>query len=790
MKFPKSTCVRTTAPARLRLASLFFPVLCILIFSAQRLYAQNAALTGLITDPSGAVIQHAQVTLTDERTSAVWKASTNDRGLYSVPNIAPGKYTLDVDAPGFKHYKQADINVDPAQAVAFDAHLQVGSAAQQVTVNGATVGYVATNGLSATKTDTPLIETPQSISVVTRQQIIDQNSQTISEALNYSAGIATGTTGGYDPRYDQILIRGFSESSLGDYRDGLREYGGSFSVFATEPYGLERIDVLRGPTSVVYGQNSPGGMINRYSKRPTNQPVGEVALNLGNYDRYQGNFDLGGPVPGISPLTYRLTGLFRQSNTSFLVAPDNRQFVAPAFTWQPSPKTSLTALTSFEHDQTGVGVVAQAANGTATNVFLDDPTYSHWQRKQYLAGYQFAHQLNDRAVVRNNFRFGWMNIDYRSLDQLSISGDTISRYAIGARTGQRDYADDSQLEYHVRTGKMEHTLLGGFDFFRDTLDFTENLGLAPSLNIVNPVYGQTIPLPTPSYPSSIRNYQPLNQFGLYGQDQTKYKRLVIVLSGRNDWANSATINLKTPARTYQKDSALSGRAGVLYMLGHGLSPYVGYSTSFTPNTGSNFAGQAYIPTTGQQLEGGLKYQPDHFRGYFTVTGFRLVENNVLVLDPNHTSFDTQTGQIRSAGLELEGHVDLGLGLSVVGQYTYDDVENTKSYPVTTVGKTPVGVPTNLTSLWTNYSVRHGRLAGLGLGGGVRYTGMTYSNTTNTLLNPSFLFGDLATHYDRERWTFSLNVHNVSDIRTATCFNTTCTATLGRVVLGQMRYHWN
>ncbi len=659
---------------------------------------------------------------------------------------------------------------------------------------GGVNGYVATQSSSGTKTSTPLIETPQSISVVTRKQLQQQNAQSVAQALAYSPGVATGTVAGYDTRFDWVDIRGFNESVEGDYRDGLRQsvgVGSVFSKFGTEPYGLERIDVVRGPTSVLYGQNLPGGLIDRISKTPTEQPFGEATINLGSYDRYQGQFDLGGPMDASGNVLYRLTGLFRDSDAEFPRFKDNRYYIAPAITWKIDDDTKLTILTNFEKDQTGVGTVGRAANGQLTHTYVDDPTFSHFNRQQYEIGYKLEHRFNDIFTARQSFRYGRLALNFNALNELSATGYTISRYAQATREGLNTYSLDNQLEADFQTGPIKHTALVGFDYFRSTVAHTSNIGLnVPTLNLLAPVYNQVIPAPSAATPQSTHSYQTLNQYGIYLQDQLKYDRLILLLSGRQDWAQSDTFDLRGGTQTPMFDKAMTGRAGLLYASDIGLSPYVSVATSFVPNVGTDFASRPLEPTTGQQEEVGLKYQPSGFNSFITLSLFNLTEQNVLVADPAHTGFSTQTGEIRSRGVELEGRADLGMGLSLIGTYTYDDVRNTKSSPASTIGKRPIDVPDQIASVWGDYTFALSDTSNLGFGAGIRYVGPTWADAVNTQSNPAFGYLDLAAHYTVGPWQLAVNATNVFDRRGATCASATnCAENEGRVVIGQLTRRW-
>ncbi len=650
-------------------------------------------------------------------------------------------------------------------------------------------GMAAETSTAGTKTDTPLIETPQSISVITRKQLDQQNFQTAAQSLQYAPGVSTGTRGGYDPRFDYANVRGFNESTQGDYRDGLRQnagVGSSFSFFGVEPYGLDRIDIVRGPSSVLYGLNAPGGLIDRISKRPTEQPFHEMQINLGSDNWYQGQFDLSGPATPSGNVLYRMTGLVRDADAPFPRTKDNRTFLAPAVIIKIDPDTTLTFLSNYEKDQTGVGTVARNVAGQLTKVYLDDPSFSHYHRDQAQVGYQFEHRFDGVFTLRQNFGYGYLDTNYNSLNQLSASGDSVSRYQELVQEGLRTYSVDTQLQAKFVTGPVSHTAIVGFHYFRSTLRQKIGYGLAPSLDLQNPQYGIAIPAPTTSLADA---NQAIDQYGLYVQDQMKWKHLILVLSGRQDWAKSHRDSYLTATQTTVSDSAQTGRAGLLYESDIGLSPYVSVATSFQPNLGTDAAGQGFTPTTGTQEEVGLKYQPPGMGSFAAISLFNIDEHNVLVTDTVHTGFQTQTGAIRSRGVELEARADLGLGLSLIGTYTYNDVRNTQSSPANTVGKMPTGTPDQFGSAWLNYTFQTGDLTGFGFGGGVRYTGPTFADAANTIGNPATFYLDMEAHYDLGKWRLQVNGSNLTGRRVATCSGTVCTMNEDRFVLASLRYSW-
>lgn len=659
------------------------------------------------------------------------------------------------------------------------------------TATGPISGYVAKRSAAGTKTDTALIETPQSVSVIGRQEMSDRNVQTVTDALRYVPGVFTQSHGD-DGRYDRLTIRGFDSYQQGDYRDGLRQMGNNFVLFRTEPYGLERLDVLRGPSSVLFGQNSPGGVVNRISKMPTTEEIREIEIQGGSFNRRQAAFDLGGAAREDGSLLYRVVGLARDSDSQFdfgdsgTVA-DDRRFFAPAVSWKPTGNTSLTLLAQYLEDHAGIGRVYTDANGNATHILTGDPAYNTFDQTQASIGTQFEHRFNDQLTARQNFRLARVDVEYRYLDQrAAATGTTLPRFAAAINEGIDTLTVDNQLEGKLATGALRHTLLGGLDYQRGSWSGDEWRGLASNLDLASPSYG------TPAASLSVHasnSHQLTDQIGVYAQDQIKLgQQWVLTIGGRQDWASTTTDNHLTSKSTETNDQAFSGRAGLTYLSSFGLAPYVSYSESFMPVTGTDAQGNAFEPNTAQQYEAGAKFQPDGLDGFITASLFQLTQQNVSTTDPSNTSYKVQTGEIRSRGFELEGRANLAPGLGLVASYTYQDVEVTKSNDGN-VGKRPTVVPDQMASLWLDYTVQGGMTDGLGFGGGVRYTGASATNALNTQENPAATLFDAAIHYDLGGVRLGLNATNLFNKEMPICDSGSCYWGSERTVIGSIRYRW-
>lgn len=654
-----------------------------------------------------------------------------------------------------------------------------------IDVTGGAPSFGATRSAAGTKTDTPIVESPQSVSVISRAFIEATGAQSLPQAVRYSAGVTTGVFGN-DPRFDQIYIRGFPVNLLGDYRDGLRQaFSAGLLGFRTEPYGLDRIVMLRGPSSVLYGLGSAGGLIDRISRLPSATPSGEVELSLGSHQRYQAAFDVTGPI-GDGRVLYRMTGLLRDSESEFHGAPDDRIYLSPAITWRPTDNTTITLLGHYQQDS----LIASAAyytlpNGTPTRVYADEPSFRRFLQNQYQAGYRIEHRATDAITIRQNLRYGQADLQAGYLGGVALSGTTLSRSANWLQETLQSFAVDTQAELRFTTGPLSHTVLAGVEYFRQRSDFNYGFGAAPSLDIANPAYGLAVTRPD----FSIRSRQTLNQVGVYLQDQIRIAdRVVVTIGGRHDWTETDSLNRVAGTTTTQDPSAFTGRAGIVYLDPSGFAPYANYAESFSPQLGTDRFGQPFEPLRGRQFEVGLRYQPPGTESLLTASLFHINLENVLTTDPVNRAFSVQTGEQRSRGVELEAQVALGAGFSMLASYTFQDVETVESNGADR-GKRPVGIPRHVAALWTNWQAPEGPFAGLSLGLGLRYNGSSYSDVANTRQNGDSLLVDASIRYDFGRWRATLSGQNLGDTAAINCQSGFCYWGPGRTVLGSLGYRF-
>ncbi len=665
-------------------------------------------------------------------------------------------------------------------------------------------GYVAGRSSSGTKTNTPIMETPQAVSVIGAEQIRDQKANKLDEVLRYTAGVRAGTFGA-DTRNDWWLIRGFKSDDVGLFLDGMQLFYTSYASWKLQTPNMERVEVLRGPSAVLYGGSSPSGIVNVISKMPPAEPVRFIETGVNNFGNAYVGFDVGGPVATShenGKLFYRVVGQVQNGPTQVNFTPDNNYFIAPSVTWKPDADTRFTVLASASRQETrGInflpyeGTVINARFGKIpTSFFAGDPSVDKFTREQEMLGYQFERNLTDDLTFRQNARFAHVDVTYRGYvgnNWADINTASLGRYNWYAKNTANQANLDNQLEYRFNTGAVRHTMLFGVDLKGYQIDDYQafNFGTVPSINVFNPAYGFDIPLTGAPF----RNFQiTQKQAGTYLQDQMKLGNFTLVLSGRNDWVETTQAARDTGATLASRDdSRFSGRAGLIYNFDNGIAPYVSYATSYNPIIGLNAQNQLFLPETGQQTEIGVKVAPRGFDGYFTASVFDLKRQHVATTDPVFTTLQNQTGEVTSRGIEIEAVANATRELKLIGSFTAYRLFNSRDLDPALVGKTPTNTPELLVSGWADYTFKDGPLAGFGFGGGLRYIGSSWADTANTLEVPAVVLGDLALHYEWQNWRTALNVVNLTDkIYVASCAAaSSCFYGDRRRVTASVSYKW-
>lgn len=674
-----------------------------------------------------------------------------------------------------------------------------------ITANPSTAtdtGYVPKTSSVGSRTNQSILATAQSVSVIGRKELDDRNVQTTTQALQYTPGVYASTSAA-SSRFDYFNIRGFDSTLNGILLDGLRSTTAQ-SYVHYQPYGMESIDVLRGPNGFLYGAGSPGGIVNMVSKKPTEKAQHEVGVQMGSHGRMQGQFDTSGPLNDDGTLLYRVIGLGRDSNTQIKQVPDDTMFIAPSLTWKPDDNTTLTILTSASRDKFGpprpatplYGTLLSNPNGKVDrNVYLDGSGLDN-HLTQTNVGYELDHKFNDRWSFHSASRYSYTDLLTQTLSgtTLNTAMNQLNRTAYEFGITGKIFATDNYVKTHWDVGQLHNDTVAGVSFRHSNENYYLNYGTASAINIYNPTYDGSFSANKP-YTSTDQN---ANETGVYLSNSTAiYQRLILDLSARQDWATVNTKNRIADTFTSQEDHKLTWRTGLSWMTDFGLVPYVSYATSFSPTLGTDFYGKTYRPTTGKQWETGLKYQPEGLDALFTLAWFHLEQNNVQTTDPANSLNKVQTGQVTSKGIETSASTNLTENLKLIASYTWNRLETSKTTVAGALGKVPVGMPEHMASLWSDYTFHHSVLNTLGIGAGVRYVGSTWADTGNTIKVPDYTTFDAALHYDLGHLSskmtglnVALNANNLFNKHYYVgCSTTTCSTGYDRSLSATLTYRW-
>ncbi|WP_457334926.1 TonB-dependent siderophore receptor [Rhizobacter sp. P5_C2] len=633
-------------------------------------------------------------------------------------------------------------------------------------------GYVAHRASVGTKTDAPLVEVPQSISVIGSQEIDDKGLTTLTDALAQTPGVTVNPYG-FDSRgLDWVLLRGFDGWYTSSFRDGLAQNVGiTFLGVQTEVYGLDRLEVLRGPSSVLFGKGDVGGVVNRVSKVPGPDAVREIGVQTGRYDRKQVMADLGGAIDAEGQWRWRVVGLGLDTGTQDQYPngermTQKRQYLAPSLKWQPTPQTSLTLQAELLRDDGSDDVqFVSDSNGQPTTLKEGDPSYSRIETGSDAIGWQFAHRFDSGWKLQQNARYAHRTSDKHHIQSFFLDPTAPNLLDRQARHDV-EAVDENSIDTSVQGkvdggGGVSHTLLFGLDIDRSRAEWQRWQDMTTPLDLTNPVYG--IPIAEPS--SKARDKQViLEQVGLYAQDQVRFdSHWGLTVGVRQDRVKSRYEDRMPRAGEVgvaeRTDNATSGRLGVTYQVGNGWAPYASYGESFVPVMAVD-EGKLLDPSRGKQVELGVKYMPEGEAVSFTAAVFNLEKTNVVTYDAEFAAH--AIGKVRSRGIELEARAALSPRLRLTGSFSALDMKVLSSLDSTEVGNMPILTPKQTAALWLDYALGAEVLRGVSVGGGLRYIGKRWDNVANTESQPAYTLADAAVRYDNGPWRFALNVTNLFD----------------------------
>ena len=657
---------------------------------------------------------------------------------------------------------------------------------------GPTEGYTAHATRGATKTDTPQLETPQTVDVVTRQQITDQGSRDINEALRYTPGVFTGLAGA-SSRQDVTALRGFSGGDVDNaFLDGLRlmSDGGSYSNLQIDPYMLERVDVVKGPSSVLYGRAQPGGLVNYVTKRPQAETERHIQFYGGSFDTFGGGLDFTGALPDQSWGNYRIVGHADTSDTQYDVVKREHYAIMPEVDLKLSEDTDLLLQAYIQHDPAGgfhgavpydLSVSNQRFGRTVDSSWVDaDKGNEKFNRDQRMFSYQLTQHVNDHVTLRSRSRYTDLQTQMAQVYQYGFigSGAELARYYSGANEHLKAFSTDNNAEITFATGSVKHQVLAGFGYQQRFNRVRNYGGPASSLDPFNPDYSSNPRLADSAALTSDMNRK-LKQFGVYLQDQMAWRRWHLLLSGREDYLRREyqSYLASNQGRDERSDDAFSGRAALLYESKWGISPYVSYSEAFNPTTDTSVDGVVPQPEKSDQYEVGVKYQPPGTNALFTLALYDLTQKNVQQRTTVSPVTYEGVGNIQARGVEFTAKADVTDKLHVVAGYSYNDIGYQNDIDTATLtakaGNTPVRTPNQLASLWVKYDFPKSVSAGLG----GRYVGKSYADAANDLKVPDYAVADAMVSVDLGAWADKLdgvslrvNANNLFDRKyVAACF---------------------
>ncbi|GBQ71544.1 ferric iron siderophore receptor [Komagataeibacter intermedius NRIC 0521] len=724
--------------------------------------------------------------------------------------------------------------------------VRVGGTLGKESATGPGVGYVAHYTTAGSKTDTPITEIPNSIYVITKQQLQDQQPQNIMEALRYTPGVyadryGTGDNGSMAINGSgagtsaSIIMRGFNASQ---FVDGLN----TRSYTAGETAFVERVEALNGPASVLYGQVGAGGLIATSLKKPTDTPIHNVSVGFGNWGRYQATVDIGDNITKSGNLQYRVAAIGVTQGTQTDYINYKRVGVLPSVKWKIDAKTNLTLIGSYLYTPNdGLNWVGYPLNGTLIrnngryiprSRFLGDPNVNESGATTAEFEYQFDHTFNKYLSFQQVFRY---SDSHNNMNQLyeNVSGsdaDVFNRYAWQGVVKNNNIGLDSRLLAHIPSGLLKQTIVVGMDFRK--VDVSQNLAYDYNsfpINIWDPVYGGQVPNYSLTGPDPVDINDTKSSYfqkGIYFQDQIKIGSLSVILGGRQDWASGTTntyVGSGNGDGTYTSvhykrtkgytASKFTWRAGLTYNFKFGLTPYFSYATSFLPQEGEyDYAGKPISPLQGGQFEAGIKYYVPHTDVFLTAAAYHIKENHYITNDPVHPGYDIDAGTVVSKGVELSAHANITRDLHLIASYSFTDARVAKSSTsediydingnsygsVSEKGRYIRSVPRNMVNFFVDYTLSQTSFRGMGVNFGARYNGFTYTDNSNSTKVPAYILFDLGAHYDFANLSPALKglraqlaISNLTNKRYLTsCYSyASCSYGQARRVYGNLSYSW-
>ncbi|HEX8292773.1 MAG TPA: TonB-dependent siderophore receptor, partial [Pyrinomonadaceae bacterium] len=705
---------RPTTPSRLLQLLLLLLLAC--PAPARGEMAAQLALRGRVLDPNGAAVAGALVTAEARGRTAVYSATTDQNGEF-VLAVGPGEYGVKVVAEGFSEASQT-VSVSQDGGTSLEVKLQVSGVDGSVTVYSAGGGYQTDVVGSATKTLTVLRDVPQSVAVVTKEQVRDQQMQSIADVVRYTPGLSVHQ--GENNR-DQVIIRGQSTSAdffLNGIRDDVQYY--------RDLYNLERLETLKGPNALIFGRGGGGGVINRVTKEADFSRTREITLAGGSFRNRRVAGDFAQPLG--EKVAFRLNGVYENSDSFRRFVGLNRAAVNPTFTFTPRAETKVTIGYDFARDRRVADRGVTSFQGRPADVpvstFYGNPDDAHVRSNVNILSGTFDQQVG-RLAIHNRTTYGDYDRGYQNYvpGAANASKTLVALSAYNNATRRKNLFSQTDLTYVASTGRVRHTLLGGFELGRQLTDNFRNTGFfnntSTSIQVPfdNPV--TNAPITYRQSATDANNHLKTNLAAAYVQDQlelSRYAQLVVGL--RFDYFDLRFHNNRNGDNLRRIDNLVSPRVGLVIKPAAALSLYGSYSVSHLPSSGDQFSSltavtQQVKPEKFSNYEVGVKWD---VRRYLSLTSalYRLNRTNTRSVDPNNPAAIIQTGSQRTDGFEVGLSGSLTRDWSVAGGYSYQDAFITSATAAAAAGKRVGQVPRHTLSLWNKYQINRRLGAGLGI----------------------------------------------------------------------------
>lgn len=655
------------------------------------------------------------------------------------------------------------------------------------------LGYQAPNAITATKLETPILETPVSIQVVPRAVLEDQQVIELKDALKNVSGIQPAF--GFGSLFNGFTIRGFTSQVLNAtaFRNGLRR-----RTHAFEMANVEQVEVLKGPAAVLYGRLDPGGMINMVTTQPEPKPVYSAQQQFGSFGLYRTVLDATGPMTADRSLLYRTTLAYQDSESFRDFEGLERIFFAPSLTWTPSSRTEVHVNIEYKKDDRithfGIPAIGTRPAPVPVSRYLgdrtdDDGRFDHGDSDNILLELSWSHRLSPDWTVRQGFL---MDRSYYSMQhfppvRLREDNRTLERGFVKGNQQLTSYGTTLELMGRVEGWGVGHTAMVGVEYYQFSFTpegtvlfppITPPPAFVPPIDIFDPVYGRA-QIPSNLAPNLFVTFKE-RWYGLYLHDQLDLTHnLHLLVGGRYDIAKvSNGVSPVTPDMPLfdRTDHAFSPRVGLLYQPWPWLSVYGNFVKSMGPAAGFSVAGEPFKAERATQYEAGVKVAMFEGRLTSTVALYRLTKRNILATDPTNPMARLPIGDARSRGLEFDLSGQLTDRWSVIGSYAYTDTRITEDTLGGNQGHRLPNVPLHSGSLWTWYRVGTGPFSRVEVGAGLFAAGIRQGDEQNSFQLPGYVRVDAAAAYHWQvgdlKLTTRLNLINLFDQRYFESSNTT------------------